>query len=374
MKRLVLVGAGHSHARVLKEFARRSPPDTQLVLISPEAEAPYSGMIPGWLAGYYGWRECCIDFDHLCRRAKAIFLKDEVVALDPEKQEVTTAGGDRVGYDRLSLDIGSTLNPPPGGEVAVIPMRPLSRLRGIWDDLQQRTRGLAAGADFRIVTVGGGAAGVESTLAVRRRLTEIASHVRFRYTLAAATDEILPGMAAGAARRIRRHFDRRGIDIVTGFSAVRIEHGRIVASDGRALPANAALWATGAEPYAWPREAGLDADPSGFIRIDGALRTLSHPNVFAAGDCAGFEQPLPKAGVYAVRMGPVLSDNLLASLSGRSLRRYAPQIGYLALIGTGDGSAVAARGPFSWEGAWVWRWKQWLDRRFLSVYEDGGRS
>jgi len=370
MIRLVLVGAGHSHAQVLKEVAHCSAADVQTVLVSPESETPYSGMIPGWLAGYYDWRECCIDFDRLCRRANTVFLKDEVVSLDLRRQEVVTAGGGRISYDVLSLDIGSTVSAPSGEGVAVLPVRPLSRLREFWEDMQRRIQVYTAGAEFRVVVVGGGAAGVESMLAIHGSLTRMASQVRFRFALAAGTQDIVPAMAPGAARRLKKHLDERGIEIVTGFSALRIDHGRVIGSDRRSLQADAVLWATGAEAFAWPGKAGIMTDGKGFGRVDGTLRSRSHPNVFAAGDCAGFEPSLPKAGVYAVRMGPVLADNLFNFVAGRPLRRYVPQKRYMTLIGTGDGSAVAAWDSLAWEGRWIWRWKQQIDRRFLARYNE----
>lgn len=370
MRRLVLVGAGHSHARVLREFARRGAADVEVVLVSPDAEAPYSGMIPGWLAGHYGWQECCLDFARLCQRASATFRQDSVSALDPGRSELTLAGGDRLGYDWLSLDIGSTLNAPAGDQTIILPMRPLSELRERWENLQKQVGRLAAGARFRIVMVGGGAAGVESILAVQRHLTRLAPRVRFHFALVAATPDILPGMAAGAGRRLMRRFAERGIVTTSNFSAEKIVDDRLIGSDGRTLQADAVLWATGAEAYLWPRKAGLSTDQRGFVRVDSTLRSLSHRNIFAAGDCAGWEPPLSKAGVYAVRMGPVLARNLHAALTGQPLRQYVPQRRNLVLIGSGNDEAVAAWGAFSSEGAWVWRWKQFIDRRFVAHYND----
>jgi NADH dehydrogenase FAD-containing subunit len=210
MKRLVLAGAGHSHARVLLEFARRAVPGLEIVLISPFAEAPYSGMIPGWMAGYYRWQDCCIDFARLCHRANARFIADTVIALDPDRCVLALAGGGSIGYDRLSIDIGSTMNAPSGDGLAALPLRPLGNLHQLWKNIQEKVRVLDADAHCRIVVVGGGAAGVESIMAARQRLMRIAPHVRFHFTLASAAHDILPGMADGAARRLKRRFIERG--------------------------------------------------------------------------------------------------------------------------------------------------------------------
>ncbi len=101
------------------------------------------------------------------------------------------------------------------------------------------------------------------------------------------------------------------------------------------------------------------------------MRSISHPEVFAVGDCAEWAPPLPKAGVYAVRMGPVLAHNLHATLGGRALRSYAPQPRFLALLATADGRAIASRGRWSAEGHCMWRLKDHIDRGFVRSFEVG---
>ncbi|WP_334190447.1 FAD-dependent oxidoreductase [Noviherbaspirillum sp.] len=368
MRRLVLVGAGHAHARVLLDFARRPVPDVEIVLVSPVALAPYSGMVPGWLAGHYAWEECCIDFVSLCRRAEAALRPNAVVALDPAQRVLLLSDGECIPYDWLSIDIGATLTPPKAERMALLPVRPLSALQMRWDALLDEIRTLPPDTAYRVAVVGGGAAGVESMLAMHRRFTGLAPQVKFQFTLATQGNELLPGMAEGAVRRLAGHLARRGIEVLHGFSADHVDGTHIVGEDGRTIPADAALWATGAQAYRWPRQSGLQVDERGFIRVDAYLQSTSHPNVFAAGDCAGWCKPLPKAGVFAVRMGPVLSRNLRAAIDGAWLKAYRPQRRYLVLIGTGDEHAVAVRGGLSAEGGWAWRWKQAIDRRFLGRY------
>ena len=374
MKRLVLVGAGHSHARVLLDFANRPMPDIEIVLVSPVAQAPYSGMVPGWFAGHYAWEECCIDFVSLCRRADAVLRPASVIALDPGTQQLLLSDGQRIAYDWLSIDIGSTLTPPDAERMTLLPLRPLSALQVQWEALRDEVRTLAPGTPYRVAVIGGGAAGVESMLAVHRQFTRLAPQAHVRFTLATQGRELLPGMAAGAVRRLGRHLASRGIHVIHDFSADGIDGMHIVGSGDRKIAADAALWATGAQAYKWPRQAGLRVDERGFILVDECLRSVSHSNVFAAGDCAGWRKPLPKAGVFAVRMGPVLSRNLRAAIEGKPLRMYAPQRRYLVLIGTGDEHAVAVRGGFAAEGGWAWRWKEAIDRRFLARYNESGND
>ena len=369
MKRLLLVGAGHAHAQVLLDLATSPPAGAiEVTLISPAPLAPYSGMVPGWMAGHYRWDQCCIDFAALCRRAGATFNIDSAIGLDAASSRLRLAGGEQLAYDILSLDIGSTSNPPASDLAQVLPMRPLSRLRERWDALREAVCALPPGATHRIVVVGGGAAGAESLLATRRQLALWAPHVVFDYVLATQGAALLPALAASAATKLAAHFEARGIALVQGFEAARLDAGGVVSRDGRTLPADVVLWATGAVAHAWPGGSGIAQNNEGFIQVDSSLRSLSHPNIFAAGDCASLPNAVPKAGVFAVRMGPVLAHNLRAALDGRALKAFAPQKRTLVLLGTGGEHAVAAWGPFSWQGRWVWRWKRRIDLRFLGKY------
>lgn len=368
MTRLILVGAGHAHARVLREFAQRGVANLEVLLVSPAVQAPYSGMVPGWLAGHYRWEECCIDFARLCRRAGASLRIGAASGIDAARSELVLASGERLAYDWLSLDIGSTLIPPDSDRLTVLPMRPLAALHARWQALRDTVRTLGAGVDYRVLMVGGGAAGVESVLAAQKQFMQWAPQVRFQFVLATQGNTLLSGLAAGAGRRLNEQLAERGIAVVSGFSADRLEQDSVVSSEGRMLQADAVLWATGAQAYTWPAQSGLATDARGFIRVDAALRSISHSNIFAAGDCASYEPPLPKAGVFSVRMGPVLAHNLRAAIHDEPLQRYVPQPRYLVLIGTGGAHAVASWGPLSWQGAWVWRWKQRIDRGFVARY------
>jgi pyridine nucleotide-disulfide oxidoreductase family protein len=362
--RLVLVGGGHAHARVLLDFAQR-PTAMELVLVTPITRVPYSGMVPGWLAGHYHWDECCVDFAWLCERSGARLVLRSAAGLDAARCELLLDDGSRLPYDLLSLDIGSTLNPPQTG-TGVLPMRPLSELRARWDGLLDAIRCLEDGSCHRVLMVGGGAAGVESVLAAAHRLRALAPEVRFAFSLVTHGDALLSRLAGGAGRRLRTHLARQGIELVTGFNACQLRGNTVIAADGRTLDADTVLWATGAEAWAWPAAAGLACDERGFVQVDARLRSVSHKNVFASGDCAGMQPSLAKAGVYAVRMGPVLADNLRAAGARRPLRPYRAQRRFLVLIGSGGPHAVAAWGPLAWQGDWVWRWKQRIDRRFVA--------
>ncbi|GGE88157.1 FAD-dependent oxidoreductase [Massilia psychrophila] len=368
MKKLILVGAGHAHARVLLDMSQRARAEVDVLLVNPAPLAPYSGMVPGWLAGHYDWEACCIDFARLCQRSGARLRLGAVRLIDPDKRVLWLDSGQQFEYDVLSIDIGSTAFPPDTAGLPVMPLRPLGALEARWEDLRGRVAGLPFDAEFTVVVVGGGAAGVETALAARRQLALWAPHVRFTFILGTRSDTLLAALADGASRKIATHLRKNGIRVAHRFVATRFDTDAVVSLDGRRLAADLALWAGGAQAHSLPAVSKLACDADGFIRVDNYLRSVSHPDIFAAGDCASLAPALPKAGVFAVRMGPVLAHNLRAHLLGVPLRPYLAQRRHLVLLGTGGEHAVASWGPFAWQGKWVWQWKKWIDLRFLKQY------
>ncbi len=366
MCRLLLIGAGHASAELLRRWAAAPPPDVELTLVTPDTLAPYSGMVPGWLAGAYAWEQCCIDFARLAERARARLVADRVVALDAARREVALAGGGTVGADVMVLNIGSTVRLPQardGGPV-VLPTRPLGALRAAVDALGAASRQRARAVE--LVGVGGGAAGIETLLALRRRLLRAGAEPRC--TLLSRDTEVLRGFGPRARRLACDALARAAVELRGGFDVQRIGPHGLGARDGRSQPADLVLWAGGAAAHAWLGGSGLALDAAGFVRIDTTLRSLSHPWLFAVGDCAAWHAPLPKAGVYSVRMGPVLAHNVAAALAGRALRAYRPQRDQLVLLNTADGAAIASRGRVAAAGRWAMRWKDSIDRAFIARY------
>jgi pyridine nucleotide-disulfide oxidoreductase family protein len=359
MKRLLLVGAGHAHAQVLLDWIQAPVPGTLLTLVTPSALAPYSGMVPGWLAGRYRYGEICIDFAALARAAGATLLIDELASLDPTRRTVLLHSGIELGYELLSLNVGSTLSPPPARPgTQLLSLRPLGQLHAAWEALLADPSPRVADGPLSVTAVGGGAAGVEALLAVLARLRRAWPARRVTGQLLNRGPHLLPGFSRGATHAAQAALAAAGVTVRnnTPFDPATADAGGWL------------LWATGAEAQGWQRASGLAVSPGGFVRIDAQLRSVSHAQVFAVGDCADWADPLPKAGVFAVRMGPVLSRNLRAALGQGQAADYVPQRRVLALLATADGSAIGAWGRWAVQGRWVWRWKDHIDRRFLGRF------
>jgi selenide,water dikinase len=367
MKHVVLVGGGHSHVEVLRRFAAHPWPGVELTLISPDRYTAYSGMLPGLVAGHYTFAECHIDLSALAAKAGARFVTERAIGLDLYDRRVRCESEDALFYDLLALDIGST---PPLDEIAGarahgLPVKPVDRFLEGWERIRTARRA----HPLRLLVVGGGAGGVEVALAMQHRLhaDRLAAHLG----IVSDTDAILPGHAAGVRKRMERVLTARGVAVRLRSRVVAVEDGSARLQDGGTIAADVVVWATGACPPGWLRESGLAMDERGFVLVNERLQSLSHPDVFASGDVATMAgHPRPKSGVYAVRQGPPLADNLRRAVTGETLEPYLPQPIALALISTGDKYAIASWGALAWSGAWVWRWKDRIDRRFMRRYAE----
>ncbi|MCM8625372.1 FAD-dependent oxidoreductase [Accumulibacter sp.] len=368
---VVLVGGGHSHLGVLRCLARQPLAGVRLTLISIDSHTPYSGMLPGYVAGHYRYEQTLIDLRCLARYAGARCYVDEVIGIDRESRLVLCRDRPPVSYDMLSINIGSTPHSDavPGAAEYATPVKPIARFNERWLRLLDRVRSRPAVTTFAVV--GAGAGGVEMILAMQHRLRcELRALRRspddLRFHLLSASAEILPRHNAGVRRCFDRLLAERNVIVHRAAVVTRVLPGSVGLSSGDSLAIDEVVWVTQAGGAPWLRESALSLDGSGFIEVRNTLQTVSDPLIFAAGDCAALvSSPLEKSGVFAVRQGEVLAANLRRLAFGQPLQDYRPQPRCLALIGTGDEQAVASRGGMYARGHWVWLWKSWIDRRFM---------
>ena len=375
LRDIVLVGGGHSHVGVLRRFGMRPEPGVRLTLVCHTVDTPYSGMLPGYIAGHYGFDEVHIDLPRLAQAMGARFIQAEVTGIDRAAGQVLCAGRPALAFDLCSINIGSTpqVGRVPGALAHAVPVKPIRAFNERWLALLDRVR--AHAGPTTIAVVGGGAGGVELTLAMQHRLrAELRALGRdpdeLRLHLLTRDADILRTHNRRVQRRFRDVLGARGVRLHTGAEVVEVRAGGLRTAAGQSLHADEVVWVTQAGGPAWLRETGLALDDDGFVRVDASLRS-SDPRIFAAGDIAAFgPRALEKAGVFAVRMGPPLADNLRRAARGEPLKAWRPQRHWLSLISTGDRHAVASRGPFSLAGDWVWRWKDAIDRRFMRRFSD----
>ena len=369
MKRLVLIGGGHSHVEVLRRFGDNPVAGVELVLVSPRPDTPYSGMLPGWIAGHYTREECHIDLPRLTRFARCRFVLSACNGINPEARLVFCDNGENLEYDFVAVDIGSR-SPAfevPGALEHALAVRPVDRFVEAWEST---CHAIAAGrGPGCVAAVGGGAAGVEVLLAMQHRLGRLAPSAQICFKLIGDQARPLPNHSARVQSIFSRVLARRGVQPHLGVPVRRVDAGTVRLDNGSSIAADLIVWATGASAPLWPRSAGITTDAGGFILVNDRLQSVSHPRLFASGDIASMAQhPRPKSGVFAVRAGPPLAQNLRRALLGEPPLAWKPQRLALALISTGDRHAVASRGALAFEGDWVWRWKDRIDRKFMARY------
>lgn len=367
-KKIILIGGGHSHVTVVKHMGMKPIPNLNITLISENTYTPYSGMLPGLIAGHYSFDDCHIDLRKLCQWAGIRFIRSTVKKLDIENKKVICHQRPPLGYDLLSINTGSqprqqTINGALQHGHAV---KPINIFLSQWQ--QWLNSATAANRVYHIVMIGGGAAGVEVLLAMHHYIHNT-SEIRAKFTLITSATTILSTHNKRVQNFFLQHLNQLGIKIVTNNKVTAITPHQLFLTDGQTLAVDFATLAVDAGAQPWIAESGLQCDNKGFIQVDKFLRSISHPDIFAVGDSAAFTpSPLPKAGVYAVRQGPILTSNLIATLKRRSLRPFKPQQRFLSILATGGRHAVASRGPLFAAGKWVWYWKNHIDRKFMARF------
>jgi selenide,water dikinase len=364
---IVLVGGGHSHVQVLRAALMSPFTGARLTLIVDNPVAVYSGMVPGVVSGQYTPWEVEIDVRPLAKRAGSRIIVARATRIDPVSKTVHIEGRPPVAYDICSVNVGSAVAglDTPGVRAHAVPTRPIAQLVQRWQDEIDALRGTSTA---RVVVVGAGAGGVELAFCARERL--LAEGITPDVTLLTSADRILDRRSPRAQQAVLDAASARGIAVKTG-SRVREVRADAVVLDGEEIPADVVFWVTGAVAQPLLADSGFATDARGFAWVDGPLQLRGHKALFAVGDCALPEvwPEIPKAGVYAVREGPVLVENLRRLLRGTELQEYAPQRDFLTLLNLGDGTAIGTKWGMVFEGRWAFTWKDRIDRVFMHKFQ-----
>ena len=374
---LVLVGGGHSHAIALKIMGMKPLPGVRVTLITDTSHTPYSGMLPGHVAGFYSFDQTHIDLRRLAGFAQAQLYIDKAVGLDLDKNQVLCAHRPPVSFDYLSIDIGSTPEEiaVPGAADYAIPAKPVPQLLSAWYQLLEEVASKPE-KPLSIGIVGGGAGGVELAMNMQSHLHRVLRNAQqpidnLKIHLFHRGAELLPGHNRWVSQRLEKILTERGIELHLQESVSEVFPHKVVCESGLTVECNHIFWVTTASAPSWIEVSGLATDSRGFVLVGDTLQSVSHPHILAAGDVATMRNhSRPKAGVFAVRQGKPLYKNLRRILSGKPLKPYVPQKRYLSLIGTGDKRAIASWESLGWHSPLLWRWKDHIDRKFMRRFED----
>ncbi|MBA4260753.1 MAG: pyridine nucleotide-disulfide oxidoreductase [Comamonadaceae bacterium] len=376
MKKLLLLGVGHAHVQVLAQLARHRPADLDVTVLTPYPFQTYSGMVPGLVAGRYSASECQIPLEPLVKAAGARWVQGRCTGLDLAQQTVQldAAGGNKAApaslpYHLLSIDTGAIIDRQrleadmPGAAAHALIVRPIESFAALWPQVLE----LAQKQAVSLAVIGSGAAGIELVFAaeqcLRRQGLPGAS-----FTLITGGGDPAANYPEGVRRRVLRQLKRRGITVLREV-CTGVDKGLVQLGSGASLACDVPILAIGTHAPVWLQGSGLALSESGHVLVNACQQSSSHPNVFAAGDVASrADTPHPKSGVYAVRAGPPLTHNLMAAHQGQPLKAWHPPQRTLNLLSCGAGHAIASWGPLHTEGAWVWRWKDRIDRAFMARY------
>lgn len=370
---VVLLGIGHTNAHVLRMWRMRPIQGARLTCVSDFSIATYSGMLPGVLSGQYDPFRMQIDLVRLCAATRARLVVDRVIGLDERKRHLLFADRPPLRFDVLSVGIGS-IPQQAGVDIEGDTLLPIKPMQTFLPRLERRLRTLrerVGDRPLRITIVGGGAGGVEIACCLPRRVASVLDDPRFELTLINAHPDIVPGATRRTARKVRRVFESRGVTLRLGQRVTGVSDTCVRLEDGETLETDLVLWAAGAAAPPLLARLGLPTDEDGFLLTRSTLQTMADAPIFAVGDTGTISgSDTPKAGVYAVRQGPILWDNIQRLLDGRPRKDYRPQKGFLKLLNTGDGRSIAEYKGLTFHGRWCWKLKDWIDSRFMDKYQD----
>ena len=367
-KDIVLIGGGHAHAIVIKMWGMHPLAGVRLTLISSTVDTPYSGMLPGLVSGHYSFEQTHIDLFTLCSWAGVRFICAEVTNLNAEKKSIELKERPSIEYDLVSINTGSTpnINKTVGAAQFATAVKPISLFYQKWQSLKDTLANTQK--PLNIALVGAGAGGFELLLAMHHHAKKINKNHPHKFHWIVSGDTVLIGHNSKVQQHALAICKSRDIEVHFNFKVAQVTEHSLISNRSQplSLSIDEVIWCTAASPAIWPEKAGLAITDQGFIAIDDHLRSTSHNEIFAVGDVATqVANPRPKAGVFAVRQGPILFKNLRRAILQKTLLKHKPQKHFLSLLATGDKHAIASRGAFFLQGALMWRYKNHIDVQFM---------
>ena len=369
IKKLVFLGAGHAHLYALAAFKRSPRIDTDIHLITPYDHVVYSGMVPGMVAGHYSADDCTISIPNLLDKTAIKITYAACTGIDTETQHLRLSNGTVLHYDVLSLDTGSVMDKDvidthiPGAKEHAVFVRPIEQFVKLWPQVLEHAQTRA----LRISVIGADATGIELAMALQFQLPHC--HISLITGPAPPATDYPPSVQ----KRVLQAMKDRNITVLQD-SSVRMDGQQLYLASGANLACDMPVLTMGGHAPRWLADSGLALDERGYLTVNAFQQSTSHPHVFAAGDIASrVDAPHVKSGVLAVRTGPALYANLLASLMKQPknypFKAHPVVHRTLNLISCGQRIAIASWGNATLQGTWIWHWKNATDHRWLRLYK-----
>lgn len=365
-KRLVLIGGGHAHMMTLAHLDMLVEKGYAVTVIQPSEFHYYSGMGPGMLGGTYRPEEIRFATRQVVESKGGSFVLGRAEQIDPLKQIVILAGGDEVGYDVLSCNVGSYVPFDIGADKAgtCFAVKPIEGLMAA----QQRIIELSGQRSITIAIVGGGPSSIEIA-GNCRQLTD-SSDLHPAKIQVFAGRRLMSRLPERIQLDARRMLEKNAIEIIEGSYVEKIDSEQIQLANGNQFRADIIFSAVGVKPSNIFVKSGINTGPDGGLQVNKCLQSMQYPNIFGGGDCIYFEpRPLDRVGVYAVRQNPVLLNNLKAYLEGEALQPFDPGGSYLLIYNLGGGSGILYKWSFIFSGRLSFRVKDYIDRKFMEKFQ-----
>ena len=365
---LVLIGGGHSQITVLKKFGMKQVPGLKITLINKNSTASYSGMIPGYIAGTYCKDETQINLLNLCKFANARLITDDVTGIDILTKEIYLSNRSPVYYDTLSINSGGEpdINEIKGAKKYCIPIKPISNLIQVFDKIKNKIKGINK---VSMAVVGGGAGGVEIALSLKKFL-DLENKIEKNITLISKTNYLVSKSSVLTHRNALSLLQENNINVILGDEVIEFQKNGLKTKNSKNIKSEFNFLVTSISAPKWISQTRLKTTEKGFIEVNKYLQS-NNTNIFASGDISSIKNyNLSKAGVYAVKQGPILYKNLRSKILKSRFSSYKPQKYYLSLIGDGQKEAIASWGPISFRSKWAWKLKRYIDEKFIKKYND----